>query len=61
MEEQYIQDVTLHHHSRLVARIYSSLSARAHQENWQLQRNRNFREMSPISSRQLVSRLADAH
>jgi hypothetical protein len=29
--------------------------------NWQLQRNLNFRERSPISSRQLVSRLAGAH
>jgi hypothetical protein len=33
---------------------------RVHQENWQPQRNHNFREMSPISRRQLVSRLADA-
>jgi hypothetical protein len=32
----------------------------AHQGNWQVQRNHNFREPSPISSRQLVSRLAGA-
>jgi hypothetical protein len=37
------------------------LRARAHQGNWQPQRNRNFREMSQISSRQLVSSLASAH
>jgi hypothetical protein len=30
-------------------------------ETGQLQRNRNFREMSPISSMQLVSRLVSAH
>jgi hypothetical protein len=34
---------------------------RAHQRNWQLQRNRCFRETLPISSRQLVSRLAGSH
>jgi hypothetical protein len=38
-----------------------SVRARAHQGNWQLQRNLNFREKSPISSRQLVSRLAGEH
>jgi hypothetical protein len=35
--------------------------ARAHQRNWQLQRNRNFRETSPISSMQLISRSARTH
>jgi hypothetical protein len=37
------------------------LRTRARQRNWQLQHNRNFRETSPVSSRQLVSRLAGAH
>jgi hypothetical protein len=37
------------------------VSARAHKGNWQPQRNRNFREMSTISSRQLVTRLAGAY
>jgi hypothetical protein len=36
----------------------NTLRAREHQGNWQLQHNRNFWEPSPISSRQLVSRLA---
>jgi hypothetical protein len=39
----------------------STVRPRAHQGNWQLQSNLNFREISPISSRQLVSRLAGAH
>jgi hypothetical protein len=38
-----------------------SHKARAHQGSRQLQRNRNFREKSSISSRQLVSRLAGSH
>jgi hypothetical protein len=38
-----------------------NLRARAHQVNWQLQCNRDFREKWPISSRQLVSRLAGTH
>jgi hypothetical protein len=33
----------------------------AHQGNWQPQHNRDFREKSPTSSRQLVSRFARAH
>jgi hypothetical protein len=37
------------------------LRTRAHQGNWQPQRDRIFREMWPISNRQLVSRLAGAH
>jgi hypothetical protein len=36
------------------------LRLRAHQGNRKLQRNRDLREISPISSRQLVSRLAGA-
>jgi hypothetical protein len=35
--------------------------AGAHQRNWQLQWNRNFQEMLPISIMQLVSRLAGTH
>jgi hypothetical protein len=35
--------------------------ARAREGNWQPQRNCNFREISPISSRQLVSNSAGAH
>jgi hypothetical protein len=39
----------------------SILRPGTHQGNWQLQRNHNFKEESPISSRQLKSRLARAH
>jgi hypothetical protein len=38
-----------------------SFEPRAHEGNWQPQRNRDFREMSPISSRQHIFRLAGAH
>jgi hypothetical protein len=44
-----------------VGTTYGSLRARANQGNWQLQWNCNFWELSPISSRQLVSRLGGAH
>jgi hypothetical protein len=40
---------------------FTSLMAREHQGNLQLQHNHNFREMSPISSRQLDFRLAGTH
>jgi hypothetical protein len=41
--------------------IKCTVRARARRRNWQLQRNRNLQETSPISNMQLVSILAGAH
>jgi hypothetical protein len=46
---------------RVLKSVGRNLRARAHQGKWQQQRNLNFQEISPIPSRQLVSRLAGAH